>query len=206
MSHAGQYITLLPGGPFALAPALGYNLSNSDAMGGRVRLSILMPVYNERSTIEEILRRVQAVQLDGLTKEIVVVDDGSVDGTVDILRRYGGRINLIAQPNQGTQAARNAAIRASSGRYIALLDSDDGWLPEKLEQQMAVFAAQPTTGLVYGLVYLVDSEGTRKGSAMLGRPILDQASAYEQMLIVNPVPALTAVIRKECLDELGLFD
>jgi glycosyltransferase involved in cell wall biosynthesis len=71
--------------------------------------------------------------------ELIVVDDGSDDGTPDLLSRYGDKVKSIVQPNLGVSAARNSGIRNSNGELLAFLDSDDEWLPNKLMKQVALF-------------------------------------------------------------------
>lgn len=95
------------------------------------KLSILMPVYNERETIQEILSRVEAVKLDGITKEIIVVDDGSTDGTRDILRQEEKRPErtnevkiLYHEKNRGKGAAIRTAIENATGDIMLIQDAD----------------------------------------------------------------------------------
>jgi glycosyltransferase involved in cell wall biosynthesis len=112
---------------FALPAAWGYNSLDSAAAGGPVKLSILIPVYNERNTVAEILRRVQAVRLDGVTQEIVVVDDGSVDGTREILRSLppADGLHIYFHPeNRGKGAAVRTAISHTSGDILLIQDAD----------------------------------------------------------------------------------
>jgi glycosyltransferase involved in cell wall biosynthesis len=97
-------------------------------------VSVIIPTYNRADTIE---RAVQSV-LDQTYREmeLIVVDDGSTDNTEDVLRPYSGKIILIKQDNAGPSAARNAGIAAAKGAAFAFLDSDDVWLPEKVELQV----------------------------------------------------------------------
>jgi len=167
------------------------------------KVSVIIPSYNHVQYIRQCVDSVLAQTYQDI--EIIVVDDGSTDGTVEILREYDDRIVLIEQTNRGTQAARNAAIRASSGEFIALLDSDDEWLPGKLQRQMPVLVEHPEIGMAYGQAYTIDEQGVRLNSGRaFGAPVSE--SAFEDILVLNPVPALTAVVRRSCLNDVGLFD
>lgn len=95
-----------------------------------MRISTVITAYNtERyiaSTIESVLRQTRP------SDEIIVVDDGSTDGTPDILRGFGARLQVISQQNGGPSRSLNVAVAASTGDALAFLDGDDLWLPEKL--------------------------------------------------------------------------
>lgn len=99
-------------------------------------VSIIMPCYNGEKFIKETIESVLAQTY--ASWELLIIDDGSKDGSVDIIKSYqqDQRIKLIQQANAGSAAARNNGIRQSKGQYMALLDSDDLWLPEFLEKQI----------------------------------------------------------------------
>lgn len=98
------------------------------------RVSVVMPSYNCAQYLAEAVDSALAQTYRDF--EIVVVDDGSKDNTEEVARRYGSKIQYIKQENRGLPGARNTGIRASSGEYIALLDADDSWFPEKLARQI----------------------------------------------------------------------
>jgi glycosyltransferase involved in cell wall biosynthesis len=79
--------------------------------------------------------------------ELIIVDDGSSDGTAEELRRMGGAVHVIAQPRRGVAAARNRGVSAAVGRYLAFLDSDDLWLPDKLLVQLGYMSAHPEVAI-----------------------------------------------------------
>lgn len=169
------------------------------------RVSVIIPSYNHRRYLRQCIDSV--LEQTYRDFEIIVVDDGSTDGSVEILEGYGNRIKLICQQNRGTQGARNAAIAASSGELIALLDSDDAWLPHKLERQVEAMAARPDGGLVYSFAYFTDETGRiTHGGAALGQPIADEHKAFSQLVVSNFIPTLTVLMRRSCLGEVGVFD
>src|SRR5438093_13378260 len=97
-------------------------------------VSVIMPAYNVAWCIG---RAIDSVRAQGFrARELIVVNDGSTDGTRTVLESYGGAIKVIDQTNRGMSAARNAGIRKARGTYVAFLDADDWWLPEKLSQQV----------------------------------------------------------------------
>ncbi len=99
-------------------------------MNKNKKISVIIPVYNRKilvsRAIDSVLKQTRTAD------EIIVVDDGSTDGTGETLKHYGDRIRILHEQNKGVSAARNRGIEASNGDWIALLDSDDEWLPEKL--------------------------------------------------------------------------
>jgi len=99
-------------------------------------VSVIVPAYNAQATLAAALR--SALQQSVPPLEVLVVDDGSVDGTAAVAETFGPQVRLIRQPNGGPGAARNTGIRAARGAWIGLLDADDTWLPTKLEHQLAL--------------------------------------------------------------------
>jgi len=105
-----------------------------------LKVSALIPTYNRRT---HILRAIESVLVQTVpVDEIIVVDDGSSDGSAEAIHsRFGSRVSVVQQKNAGVSAARNRGIREARGEWIALLDSDDVWLPPKIERQLEVLAA-----------------------------------------------------------------
>ena len=99
-------------------------------------VSVVIPVYNAERYIEETLASVLAQTYPQV--EIIAVDDGSGDRSVEILRRYGERVRVFTQQNAGAAAARNRGVQEARGKWIAFLDADDLWVPDKLEKQLAL--------------------------------------------------------------------
>lgn len=109
------------------------------------RVSVVIPVYNREALIARAIDSVLAQR--GCDFELIVVNDGSTDGTRELLDGYGQDIRAIHQQNAGRSAARNAGMEAAEGEFVALLDSDDTWHENKLEAQLAFHEAQPELGL-----------------------------------------------------------
>jgi glycosyltransferase involved in cell wall biosynthesis len=104
-------------------------------------VSCIVPTYNGEAYLDEALESIRAQTYQRL--EVIVADDGSTDRTLEVAARYGPGLRVIAQANAGPAAARNLGLRAASGPFVAFLDQDDLWHPEKLTWQMARFEARP---------------------------------------------------------------
>lgn len=122
-------------------------------------VSVIIPCYNAAQHIAEAIDSVLA-QTD-VPREILCVDDGSKDNTAAVVQRYvdatHGIVKLIQQPNGGVSKARNNAIDQSTGAYVAFLDADDIWLPEKTAAQLALFAAHPDAAGVHCRLFNFES-------------------------------------------------
>jgi glycosyltransferase involved in cell wall biosynthesis len=97
-------------------------------------ISVVVPSYNRANVVHEAVQSILA-QTYRVT-DVIVVDDGSTDKTLEVLAQFGDRIRVISQVNAGPAAARNSGISLATGEYVAFLDSDDVWLPTKLERQV----------------------------------------------------------------------
>ena len=144
-------------------------------------VSIIMPSYNSAATI---LQSVESIQKQSYENwELLITDDGSQDETVGIVRklcRDDGRIHLEVHPeNRGAGEARNSSIRAARGRYIAFLDSDDLWLPTKLELQID-FMREKQAALTYTWYQRFDGD-------KLGRVVRAPLSVTFRQLLTNNV-------------------
>lgn len=167
-------------------------------------VSVIMPVFNRESMIGDALDSV--VRQTYPHWETVVVDDGSNDDTSHVVEGYARkdpRIRLIRHDaRRGAQAARNTGIKVAQGKYVALLDSDDQWLPEKLQLQLGLFANQCRK---LGVVYAGYSEVHADGSITEQLPRIS-GDVYQRLLSDYGVAPLTLVIKRECFDRVGLFD
>ena len=123
----------------------------------RTKITVAIPAYNAERWLRETLD--SAFGQTFPAHEIIVVDDGSKDGTEEIARSFGDRVRYIKQPNQGVSAARRTAIREATGDWIAFLDSDDLMAPEKLEKQVALIEANPSLVVVYSAFTYLYEDG-----------------------------------------------
>jgi len=112
-----------------------------------MKVSVLIPTYNRRDYVVAAIESVLAQ--DFADHEVIVVDDGSTDGTGDLLQPYANAVRVIRTENQGPAMARNVGMQAACGEYIAYLDSDDLYYPFKLGLQAALLDANPHVGMVY---------------------------------------------------------
>lgn len=120
-------------------------------------VSVIVPAYNRAHLIVATLESALAQTYTPL--EIIVVDDGSSDGTPEVVQRFGAPVRYVRQSNAGVAAARNRGFAEGRGEFIALLDSDDIWLPWKLEAQVAVLRSHPDIGMVWTDMSAIDGDG-----------------------------------------------
>lgn len=125
-------------------------------------VSVIMPVYNVERYVAAAIGSVLQQTFGNF--ELIIVDDGGKDASLDICRSFKDpRIRIISQANRGLAGARNTGIRNARGRFIALLDSDDLWLPEKLASHVQHLRANPELGVSYSASELIDENGNSLG-------------------------------------------
>lgn len=169
-------------------------------------ISIVIPAYNVSSYIGEALNSVFAQ--DFTDYEVIVVNDGSTDvSELDrVLEPYRNRIVYIAQPNRGISAARNAALRVARGELIALLDSDDVWLPGKLTEQLR-FMREGKHDMVYGDAFLFGEMPWSEGTTFMDRSPSNGPVSLLSLLDIQATPVVsTVVVRKDLVAQVGYFD
>jgi glycosyltransferase involved in cell wall biosynthesis len=171
----------------------------------RPLVSVIIPSYNRAHIIGKAIQSVLNQTYSKL--ELIVVDDCSRDNTENVVKSFqdGRVIFLRHEKNKGACAARNAGINAARSEYIAFQDSDNEWLPEKLEKQMAAFSsASPSIGVVYTSFWLIDN-GLR---TLFPSPLvkLTEGNIHHALLETNFVDTSTAIVRKECFEKVGMFE
>jgi glycosyltransferase involved in cell wall biosynthesis len=174
-------------------------------------VSVVITCHNDERTIEQAVSSVVAQTAFDQVVEIIVVNDGSQDGSQRVLEKTAAKtakLRIIETPGFGVAGARNAGLREVKGDFIALLDGDDYWTPEKLASQLTAFSRGRNIGLVYG-----DFIGFSRNDAADGRIItvrrFDPASPYQlrdYFVHDGPIMPSTCIIRRAVVEDVGLFD
>jgi len=181
----------------------------------RTRLvSVVIPCFNAERFIGSAIQSV--LQQDWPALEVIVVDDGSSDGSAELVRRMFPSVVLLQQANQGVAMARNHGIAQARGEWIAFLDADDYWLPGKLSAQMEALRAMPEARMAYAAWSVWESAAPGPDPRYVAD--LLQASAdearwrgptgwiYSQLLLDCEVWTSTVLVQRTLLDEIGVFD
>lgn len=164
-------------------------------------VSVVIPTYNRRGFLESAIDSVLSQSFREF--ELIVVDDGSTDDTIDLLRRYGDSLVFLQQENRGPSAARNLGIEVSCGDLVAFLDSDDRWHPDKLFIQVEVMAEEPG--------YLISHTGEvwyRNGELLRQKKKHEKLPGYifGRSLSMCMVSMSTVIARRELFNHIGYFD
>lgn len=167
------------------------------------RVSVITPVYNGARTIARAIESVLAQSFRDF--EMIVVDDGSTDGTLEILERFGESIALLKQAHLQQAIARNLAVKASRGDYLAFLDADDSWLPDKLARCVEVLERDPQPVMVYSNMIAVGSDGADLAVEMIPPPVAHAPSMDELLTRLWPIVPSAVVLRREVFDRIGGF-
>lgn len=168
-------------------------------------VSIIIPTYNRSHIIGRALQSVLNQTYRDF--EVIVADDGSTDGTEAVVKEFNDeRIRYIRhEENKGVSAARNTAIKAAEGKYIAFQDSDDVWLEDKLEKQMKAFeTVPPEVGIVYTGLWKI--KGEEKEYVPQDHVKQKEGNIFSRLLHGTFICPSVAVVRKECFETAGMFD
>lgn len=164
-------------------------------------VSVIIPTYNRATLLPRAIDSVLNQTYRDF--ELLVIDDGSTDHTPGIIKQYMGKLTYIRQNHRGVAAARNLGIKSSNGKWIAFLDSDDYWLPKKLERQMEFMRAQPDL-----LISQTDEIWIRKGRHANPMKKHQKYGGYifEKCLPLCIVSPSAVVINRQLFEKVGLFD
>lgn len=165
------------------------------------RVSIIIPTHNRKAFVLEAIDSVLAQTYEGF--ELIVVDDGSADGTREALKRYEESLLYLYQANQGVSTARNNGLALAQGEFIAFLDSDDLWLPKKLAVQVAFMDQHPQALICY-----TDELWIRRGKRVnpKKRHAKYSGEIYPHCLPLCIISPSSALMRRGLFEQVGTFD
>jgi len=178
-----------------------------------MKISAVIPAYNSAAYINDAITSIheQTHPID----EIIIIDDGSTDNTCEVVQRSKGNIIYIKQENQGPSAARNHGIKAASGDWIAFLDADDQWTPDKTKEQLITLKKYPKLRLIASdMAEIADSNIITPSvlnkhhlsdffQKLGGKPI---PNALAALMEKNFIPTGTVLVKRTTLFESGLFN
>jgi len=168
-------------------------------------VSIILPTYNREHLLSRAIQSVLNQTYQDF--ELIIVDDGSTDDTEKVVKNFNCEIikYIRHDKNKGLSAARNTGIRVAKGDYMAFQDSDDEWMPEKLEKQIRAFeTASPAVGIVYTGRYRIINN--KKDYMPPTKWTPKDSDLFNNLLKANFVAPPTALVRRECFERTGMFD
>ena len=167
-------------------------------------VSVIITAYNAERYIAETLESVFAQTYSNF--EVIVADDGSTDGTRELVQTRFASVHYLCQPNAGQASARNLGLRHARGDLIAFVDSDDLWLPEKLTKQVRLFVEDPALAWSYTDCYtFIDRADNITGRlSRIAKP--HEGHILPALFLGNFIPSPTVMIRKRVFDTVGLWD
>lgn len=167
-------------------------------------VSVIIPNYNYAQYVGEAVESALSQTYSPI--EVIVVDDGSTDCSLDLLKGFGSSIKLIVQKNAGVSEARNRGVQESTGTLIAFLDADDAWFAQKLEKQVMQFELDPALGMSHVGVVDIDEQGReiRRHSDGLEGNISRELLLFERPAILGGGSGV--MIRKDAFQACGGFD
>ncbi len=166
-------------------------------------ISVIIPAYNAERTILETITSVQEQTFSNF--EMIVINDGSSDRTLELLHNVADRrLKIFSSENGGVCAARNRGISHTTGEFIAFLDADDLWTPDKLEAQLIALQQYPEAGVAYSWTYFMDEQGE---SLSPGEPTFFEGNVCAQLLVNNFLASgSNPLIRSQIIKSVGEFD
>ena len=173
----------------------------------KLTISVIIPCYNRQRSLRQALDSV--LSQTHKPDEIIVIDDGSTDGSVEVAKSYGSKVQVIQQPNAGAAKARNRGIASATGDWIAFLDSDDIWRTEKLKRQIEAMQSNPHAGVIFCDTQTTSGEevinpsrfslgGLRENAEDFGQSILQcRRDFFEIMLTQSRVITSATMVRRD---------
>jgi len=172
----------------------------------RPLVSAILPIRNGQEHMRQAIDSVLAQTYPRV--ETVIVNDGSTDDTRRIIESYGDRVVAVHQENTGVAGARNAGISRSRGQFVAFLDCDDWWRPEKIEKQVAAMLDNDAVGLVHtGIDHYDQASGSYVGPlAPKAEPHRLVGNCYDLLLLDNQIYNSAVMVRRSVIDRVGMCD
>ncbi len=170
------------------------------------RVTVLLTCYNHRRYLPAAVEGLRAQTFRDF--ETIALDDGSTDGSREWLAEQADLRCVFNARNLGTYGTLNEGLRLAGGEFVAVLNDDDVWLPEKLERQIALFDAHPEIGLVHTGGHFIDGEGDRTEGNPLGFrfPTFETGDILRGLVFENKIIASAALARRECFETVGPFN
>ncbi|MBP6823934.1 MAG: glycosyltransferase [Acidobacteria bacterium] len=174
------------------------------------KVSVIIPAYNSALFIAATIRSVLDQTYGNY--EVIIVDDGSTDDTLQVLNTFVPSscdfvekpIRVFSKSNGGPASARNLAIRNSTGKYIAFLDGDDLWTPDKLAEQVAFLEQHSEVGMTFAeAIVFTERNGQKEFREKIG---YTGETSFCHLLLGDHIPNSTVMIRRECVDKIGLLN
>lgn len=179
-------------------------------------VSVIIPAYNHEKYVKSCIESVLDQTYDNI--ELLIFNDGSTDKTDDVIRTVlkvkSGNIKYISKENEGLCKTLNKGLEIANGTYIALIASDDLWLPDRIYKQVNFLENNKNIGMVFSDAYFMYDHKKSKDKYTGYKPIirkcflnsLPNTNIYEALLNENIIPAVSALIKKECYRKVGLYD
>ena len=171
-------------------------------------ISVIIPVYNGEKYIEKTISSVLSQTESRF--EIIVVNDGSTDGSLPLLesleRRYPDNLVVLTGTNGGVRNARNTGVNAAKGNYIAFIDQDDLWAPEKLKEQLELHKNDPIPKITFTNESVIDETGNIISVGVLNLGDQQRGNVFEKLLFHNFIPLSSVIIPKTLFNHVGGFD
>lgn len=166
-------------------------------------ISVIIPAYNAASTILETIDSVREQTFSDI--EIIIINDGSTDQTLELLSTINdSRLKVISYENGGLSVARNRGISHARGEFLAFIDADDLWTPDKLQLQFEALQRHPEAGVAYSWTHFMDEHGESFHS---DKPIFFEGNVYGKLLVWNFIASgSNPLIKKQAIDSVGEFE
>jgi glycosyltransferase involved in cell wall biosynthesis len=175
---------------------------SGDREGEIPKVSVIMNCYNGEKYLKEAIESVYSQTYQDW--EIIFWDNASTDSSAEIAKGYDGKLRYFrGEKTVPLYAARNYALKKTGGKYIAILDCDDLWLPTKLEEQLPLLEKDEEVGLVYSDALLFNEKGKEKRSFKFRKPY--RGNIFSELLLCNFINTQTVVIRKKIFDSLNYW-